>query len=105
MGKAKGVIKKAVSWEDSRTFFYYRAKRRMYEDNFIDQMKAADSSISRDAGLEILQSLYSGDWDDNKSVAAFYEEESDKITAKIVGMKKKAIHAEIDALKKEFNSL
>merc|ERR1719291_526180 len=66
--KAKGVIKDSVSWENSRTFFYYRAKRRMYEDNFIDQMKAIDTSISHDDGLDILQSSYSGDWADNKSV-------------------------------------
>merc|ERR1712084_205593 len=75
--KAKGVIKEAVSWENSREFFFWRAKRRMAEDNFIDQMKAADASITRASGLEILQSSYSGDWEDNKAVAAFYESETD----------------------------
>mmetsp|Transcript_69508 Transcript_69508/g.77743 ORF Transcript_69508/g.77743 Transcript_69508/m.77743 type:complete len:2082 (-) Transcript_69508:1966-8211(-) len=103
--KAKGVIKEAVSWEDSRTFFYYRAKRRMYEDNFIDQIKAVDSSISRDAGLEVLKALYSGDWDDNKSVAAFYEEDLDKVNAKIGELKKESIQATIDGLKKELDSM
>jgi acetyl-CoA carboxylase/biotin carboxylase 1 len=98
--KAKGVIKEAVSWEDSRTFFYYRAKRRMYEDNFIDQM-----NIGRDAGFEILQSLYSGDWDDNKAVAAFYKEETDKVNAKINEMKKTSITTKMDALKMELDKL
>jgi acetyl-CoA carboxylase/biotin carboxylase 1 len=103
--KAKGVIKEAVSWEDSRTFFYYRAKRRMFEDNFIDQMNAVDSSISRDDGLSVLQSLYSGDWNDNKAVATFYDEESEKVNAKINEMKKVSINAKLDALKKELESL
>jgi len=98
--KAKGVIKEAVSWEDSRTFFYYRAKRRMYEDNFIDQM-----NIGRDAGLEVLQSLYSGDWDDNKAVAAFYKEETDKVNAKINEMQKTSITTKMDALKMELDKL
>jgi len=103
--KAKGVIKEAVSWEDSRTFFYYRAKRRMYEDNFIDQMKAADASITRSAGLEILESLYSGDFNDNKAVSAFYEDELNKVNAKISEMKKNSIQAKMDALKKELDGM
>ena len=103
--KAMGVVKEAVSWEDSRTFFYYRAKRRMYEDNFIDQMKAVDASTTRDSGLEVLQSLYSGDFDDNKSVAAFYEEDTDKVNAKIGELKKDAIQAQMDALKTELDSM
>merc|ERR1712174_13154 len=77
--KAKGVIKDSVSWEDSLTFFYYRAKRRMYEENFIDQMKANDASTTRDSGLETLKALYSGDWDDNKAVAEFYENETNTV--------------------------
>ena len=103
--KAKGVIKQAVSWEDSRTFFYYRAKRRMYEDNFIDQMKAIDASISREAGLEALQSLYSGDFDDNESVATFYEEDTEKVNGKIGEMKKESIEAKMDVLKKELDNM
>jgi len=103
--KAKGVIKDSVSWEDSRNFFYHRAKRRMYEDNFIDQIKANDASATRDSGLEILKSLYSGDWEDNKSVAEFYEKETDTVNAKINDIKKDSIQAKLDALKAELDSM
>uniref|UniRef100_A0A7S4ATP2 Acetyl-CoA carboxylase n=1 Tax=Pseudo-nitzschia australis TaxID=44445 RepID=A0A7S4ATP2_9STRA len=103
--KAKGVIKDAVSWEDSRTFFFYRAKRRMYEDNFIDQIKAIDASATRASGLEVLQSLYSGDWEDNKAVGAFYEGETDKVNAKIAELKKDSIQAKMDALKAELDGM
>ena len=36
--KAKSVIKDAVSWEQSREFFFWRATRRMAEDEVVDQM-------------------------------------------------------------------
>merc|ERR1712176_693351 len=105
MGKAKGVIKDSVSWEDSRTFFYYRAKRRMYEENFIDQMKAIDPASTRDSGLETLKSLYSGDWDDNKAVAEFYESEISAVNAKISELKKESIQAKMEALKAELDNM
>merc|ERR1712232_792778 len=69
--------------------------------DFCDQMKAADASITRTAGLEILESLYSGDFNDNKAVSAFYEDELNKVNAKISEMKKNSIQAKMDALKKE----
>jgi len=103
--KAKGVIKDSVSWEDSRTFFYYRAKRRMYEENFIDQMKAIDPSSTRGSGLETLKSLYSGDWDDNEAVAEFYENETDTVNAKISELKKESIQAKMEALKAELDGM
>merc|ERR1712087_761158 len=103
--KAKGVIKDSVSWEDSREFFFYRAKRRMYEENFIDQMKAADASTTRESGLDTLKSLFSGEWDDNKAVAEFYEQDVDSVNAKISELKKSAIEAKMDALKAELDSM
>jgi acetyl-CoA carboxylase/biotin carboxylase 1 len=103
--KAKGVIKSAVPWGESRKYFFYRAKRRMFEDNFIDQLKAVDSAMTRDGALEVLRSLYSGDWEDNQVVAAFYESDLDKINMKISSVKAAAIKAKIEALQKEMESL
>jgi len=71
--KAKGVIKSAVEWESSRAFFYYRAKRRMLEDNYVDQLKSADKTMTQDGAIDILKSQFTGDFEDNKAVAAFYE--------------------------------
>merc|ERR1712179_605484 len=44
--KAKNVIRDAVPWEGSREFFYYRAARRIAEDNVVDKLKEADGSLS-----------------------------------------------------------
>jgi acetyl-CoA carboxylase/biotin carboxylase 1 len=103
--KAKGVIKEAVPWEDSRAFFFYRAKRRMYEENFIDQLKAVDPSVTRDSAMDTLKSLFSGDWADNQAVSAFYESGLATVNAKISEMKKAAIQVKMDALAAELSSM
>jgi acetyl-CoA carboxylase/biotin carboxylase 1 len=96
--KAKGVIKAAVPWEDSREFFFYRAKRRMYEENIIDQFKAADSTMTKNGAMDLLKSMCSADWEDNKAVASFYESGMGTINAKISSAKVDAIKAKIAAL-------
>merc|ERR1711920_21938 len=72
--KAKGVIKSAVEWGSSREFFYYRAARRIAEDYYVAQLRAADSSLSSADARDMIESMYSGDWDDDKAVVAFFEE-------------------------------
>jgi acetyl-CoA carboxylase/biotin carboxylase 1 len=68
--KAKGVIRAAVPWEKSREYFYYRASRRMAEDNVIGQLKGADPSLTSDTARGIVKEMYSGDWEDDKAVVA-----------------------------------
>ena len=103
--KAKGVIKSAVEWESSREFFYYRAKRRMFEDNYVEQLKAASKSMTRDGAIEALQAGFSGDWEDNKAVVAYYEAEGATIDAKIKSVKSDAIKADMEALQAQLDSL
>jgi acetyl-CoA carboxylase/biotin carboxylase 1 len=103
--KAKGVIKSAVEWESSRAFFYYRAKRRMLEDSYVDQLKSADKTITRDGALDILQSHFSGDFEDNEAVVAFYESEGETIDAKINSVKADGIKAGMEALQKQLDGL
>lgn len=103
--KAKGVIKSAVEWESSRAFFYYRAKRRMLEDNYVDQLKSADKTMTQDGAIDILKSQFTGDFEDNKAVAAFYEAEADTIGAKINSVKADAIKASMEALQAELDTL
>ncbi|CAJ1961615.1 unnamed protein product [Cylindrotheca closterium] len=103
--KAKGVIKSAVAWEDSREFFFYRAKRRMFEDNYIDQLQEASKTMTRDGAMEVLTTGFSGDWEDNKAVVAYYEAEAATIGAKIKSVKTDAIKADMEALQKQLESL
>lgn len=103
--KAKGVIKRAVAWEDSREFFYYRAKRRMFEDNYVDHLKAASKSMTRDGAIEVIKAGFSGDWEDNKAVVAYFESEAGTIEAKIKSVKADAIKAHMEALQKQLETL
>jgi acetyl-CoA carboxylase/biotin carboxylase 1 len=103
--KAKGVIKSAVKWEESREFFYWRAKRRMFEENYIDQLKAADTTMTKDGAFAVLHAMVSCDFEDNQAVATFYEEQLDMVSAKISSVKSDALKAKIEALQKEMDTL
>jgi len=104
--KAKGVIKEAVPWEKSREFFYWRAKRRIAEDNVVSELRSADPKLTKDAATEVIKSMFSGsDWEDNKAVAAFFEEQAEAIADKVKTTKAAGVQAQIDSLKKELDSL
>lgn len=103
--KAKGVIKSAVPWARSREFFYYRAKRRIVEDDIVGQLKAADSTLTSVSALEIVKAMYSGDFEDNQSVISFYEGNTALLTDKVKSLKASAVRAHIEALQKELDGL
>jgi len=103
--KAKGVIKEAVPWENSREFFFWRAKRRMSEDSYVQQLRDADSSLDKDSATDILKSLYSGDWEDNKAVASFFEQSAAQVVEKVKTIKAAGVQAQIASLQKELDSL
>lgn len=103
--KAKGVIKEAVPWEESREYFFWRATRRMAEDDVVGQMRAADSSLTKDSATSTLEAMFQGDWEDNKSVAAFFAEKSTEIAVKVKAVKAAGVQAKIDSLKKELDAL
>merc|ERR1712151_1125342 len=77
--KAKGVIKSAVPWEESREFFFFRAKRRLSEDYYVAQLTAADETMTKESAGEALKELFSDDWEDDKAVGAFLEESADVV--------------------------
>jgi acetyl-CoA carboxylase/biotin carboxylase 1 len=105
--KAKGVIKEAIPWESSREFFYWRAKRRIGEDDMVSQLQAADPSLSSDAALDKIKALYAGDnYDtDNKSVAAFFVDKASELTALVKSTKAAGLQAQVEALQKELSSI
>ena len=97
--KAKGVIKEAVPWAESRKYFFYLAKRRIAQDNYVAQLKAAGESTS--SALDILKGMCSADWEDNEAVLDYYTSNDDAISSKISEMKTASIKAQIEALQKE----
>jgi len=103
--KAKGVIKDAVPWAQSREFFFNLASRRIAQDDVVAQLKAANSSLSTTECLDILQEMCTADWEDNKAVAEFFNSEADAISAKVSEVKKATVAAQIEALQAELGGL
>jgi acetyl-CoA carboxylase/biotin carboxylase 1 len=103
--KAKGVIRDAVAWEDSREYFYWRAKRRIAEDAYVEQMCSANRLLSKEQAVDNLKGLFGGDWEDNKAVVSFFEEKADEVLAKVKAIKAAGVQAQIEALKKQLDSL
>jgi len=103
--KAKGVIKSAVPWSNSREFFYYLTKRRILQDSLVSQIKDADDSLSTDAAIKVLQDMCPAEWDDNHAVLDYFEDEASSVAAQISSIKSAAIKAKIDALSAELNNL
>ena len=103
--QAKGVIKDSVPWAKSREYFYDLAKRRIGQDDFIAKLKAADSSLTTAACIDILKDICDADWEDNKAVGEFLESEAEKLSAKIADIKKASISAQIEALQSELSGM
>lgn len=103
--KAKGVIRDAVPWARSREYFFYRAKRRIAEDNFVAQLQASDSSLSKEAAEGIIKGMFSGDWEDNKAVVDFFKEKSAELSDKLKNVKAAGIKAKIESLQKDLDTM
>lgn len=103
--KAKGVIKSAVPWERSREFFFYRASRRIAEDDAVAQLTSADPSLSNNAARDVVKGMFSGDWDDDKAVVEFFKENAGTLGDKVKSTKAAAVQSQIDALTKELEGL
>ena len=58
---AKGVIRSIVSWRDARTFFYWRLKRRVREEELVASLTAAVGTMSHADALAKLHSSMPAD--------------------------------------------
>lgn len=103
--RAKGVIKDAVPWADSREYFYHLSKRRIIQDDLVSMMKSCDSSLSTDDAITTLKGMCTADWEDNEAVVSFFETNNETISEKIKIMKKASLKASIEALNNELSQL
>ena len=90
-----------MPWAESRKYFFYLAKRRIAQDNYIAQLKAADPSLDSESALAIISGMCTADWDDNEAVLDFYSANDDAITSKFSEVKKASIKVQIEALQSE----
>ncbi|KAF7556812.1 hypothetical protein G7Z17_g1140 [Cylindrodendrum hubeiense] len=106
--KAKGVIRDALEWPNSRRYFYWRLRRRLNEEYILRRMSAtilnastsqstAKSTEIREKYLHLLRS-WSGivDWEkDDRAVTEWYESERKMIGEKVDALKSEVLAAEV----------
>jgi len=77
---AKGVIKKVVDWEESRSFFYKRLRRRISEDVLAKEIRGiAGDHFTHQSAVELIKEWYlasqgttgSTEWDDDDAFVAW----------------------------------
>ncbi|KAI1452042.1 acetyl-CoA carboxylase [Annulohypoxylon moriforme] len=103
--KAKGTIREALEWKNTRRFFYWRVRRRLNEEHILKRMAAASVSDkptdsnsaaateSRQHHLRLL-AAWSGITNFDRSdrdVVTWYEENAQTIEAKIQQIKSDAV--------------
>nr|AHC53984.1 plastid transported acetyl-CoA carboxylase [Eleusine indica] len=77
---AKGVIRKVVDWEESRSFFYKRLRRRISEDVLAKEIRrVAGEHFTHQSAIELIKKWYlasqaetgSTEWDDDDAFVAW----------------------------------
>ncbi|KAL6839698.1 hypothetical protein ACP4OV_030386 [Aristida adscensionis] len=79
---AKGVIRKVVDWEESRSFFYKRLRRRVSEDVLAKEIRGvAGENFTHQSAIELIKKWYSAsqaeagspEWDDDDAFVSWKE--------------------------------
>lgn len=81
--KAKGTIREALEWSNARKYFYWRLRRRLAEEGVIKQLAKADSSLSRQQRLAVVQSIVNASEGDASAANALEKQSASAIQAKI----------------------
>jgi len=109
--EAKGTIRQPLRWLNARRFFYWRLRRRLNEEYILKRMASAESKelaptnapptmASRMRRLEMLRAwsqVPQFDKDDTE-VAQWYEENRKEINAKVEGMRRQGVEADVAGL-------
>lgn len=79
--KAKGVIRKQVQWSESRTFFYWRLKRRLKEFEIVNMIYGNKPVIGqRKQAIAQLKHWYCSqgndikNWEDDRMIVTWFED-------------------------------
>lgn len=74
--QAKGVIRDIVTWPRARSYFFWRAKRRIAEDQLVRQMQAASASTVsvKEARVKLAGLAGEGVYTDDQAFVRWVEE-------------------------------
>ncbi|KAI5787034.1 acetyl-CoA carboxylase-like protein [Peziza echinospora] len=93
--KAKGTIRKALQWTNSRRFLYWRLRRRLNEEAVLKKLATASKKSTRKENLQKVKGWFTAD-----SESDIFEEE-DRLVAQWYEENRKEIYAKVDELKRD----
>jgi len=97
--KAKGVIRDSLEWKSSRSYMYWRVKRRIAEDALRNKIMEADASLDHAAATAKVETMVgAASYADDKKFLAFLEDEGDGLDAQVGALKVSAIQAAVSAM-------
>jgi len=100
--KAKGAIREIVNWESSRSYFYWRMRRRLQETQILKSIAAADPVYGREEGWKSAMQLFTS-WV-QKDLTATYAPSTlsnDKMVVEWVESRKGFIESQLAAVHSE----
>ena len=94
--KAKGVVRDVLDWKSSRSYMYWRVKRRLAEDDLRKQLTAVgvDHASATESVKEIIGKAYG----DDQAFLAALEKDGPSIEAQVNALKTRALSASVAAL-------
>jgi acetyl-CoA carboxylase/biotin carboxylase 1 len=96
--KAKEVITAMVPWATSRTYFYWRMRRRLLECQLIKDILAADAGLAGDwqkARAQLESVIDKSVLGNDKAYATWMEKNTEKVTSALAGIAESALVGEI----------
>lgn len=101
--QAKGVIRRQVQWAESRSFFYWRLRRRLLE---FQSANASGDMSSAGARKEVVQRLKhwylqqggnEATWEDDREMVTWFEANDEALKQFVAGLKCTAQAQDISA--------
>ncbi|TGZ84080.1 acetyl-CoA carboxylase [Ascodesmis nigricans] len=92
---AKGAIRKALTWQQSRRFFFWRLRRRLAEEVLLKRMASADKLKGLIVNVEETGNTFEAN---DQLVATWYEENRKSLLAKIESLRQSNVEYEVATL-------
>ncbi|KAL8276908.1 hypothetical protein RQP46_010736 [Phenoliferia psychrophenolica] len=100
--KAKGTIREALVWSESRKYFFNRLRRRLLEEASIKKLLAANPSLTRTAAMEIVEASINGtDLTNDAAATVALEKSAAALAASVKAERSSAIAESIASMKDE----
>ncbi|KAI8377671.1 acetyl-CoA carboxylase [Radiomyces spectabilis] len=99
--QAKGVIRRPLEWRCARTYFYWRVRRRLFEEYAIRKISTATKGrMPREQMVDVLKQWFLADTskndnEDDQAVADWFEKRAELIEQRISKIRSDALKDEI----------